>query len=202
VLTIDALFSSDNYLGLPSLDLAGQADCVSLPVWAWGSVGRTREHSGTWHLYVDDARFTRLLREPDALVATGCAAAVEPNLSVYDDTPLALAFASLYRKRWVARYWQTCGVKVFVDLNLPARVLERDEWRLGLPSGWSAFATRGYDRRCESLDTEYAAALSVSQAPLLLVVGGGARVADWCRAHPGAMHSGYQATRNAYTAGD
>lgn len=199
---MDALFPSDNWLGIPSLDPTLQADCVPLPVLAWGSVARTSTHAGTWHAYVDDARFARLLREPDALVATGAAAAVEPNVSAYDDTPLALVLAGIYRKRWVARYWQSCGVRVFVDVNLPERVLDRDEWRAGVPDGWSAFATRGYDSRIGALESEYQAALTVSRSPLLLVVGGGRKVAEWCRGRAGVVHSGYASARRVYSGGE
>ena len=179
-----------------------QADCVPLPVWAWGSKARTSQHGGTWHLYVDDARFSRLLREPGALADTGAVAAVEPNVSAYEDTPISVVLASLYRKRWAARVWQTCGIRTFVDLNLPARVLERDEWRCGIPASWRAFATRGYEGRIDAMELEYSAARSFGGIPLLLVVGGGRRVAEWCRTHPGAVHTGYAATRRPYSTGD
>jgi len=198
---MDAVFPASNRLGIPDLDPAQQPDCLHLPVWAWGSVGRSRRHNGTWHCYVEDGRFARLVREPDALVATGCAAAVEPNISVFDDTPPALAHATIYRKRWVARYWQTCGVKVWVDLNLPARLLDGDEWAMGIPPGWRAFATRGYDRRVSDLDREYAAARSIAERPLFLVVGGGRQVADWCGGRPGVLHSCYRADRRVYRDG-
>jgi hypothetical protein len=161
-------------------------------VWAWGSTARGRPHAGTWHGFTDDARFTALLKDPAPLVETGCAAAVEMNASVYDDTPLVLALATLYRKRWAARYWQEHGVRVFVDVNLPERLLDREESRFGIPAGWPAFATRGYDRRFEALDREYQWACSFGcRAPLFLVVGGGRKTAEWCGRTPGAFHSGY-----------
>ncbi len=196
----DLIYPSGNVLGIPDLLPEMCADAVPLPVWAWGSVARDSEHGGTWHCYVEDARFASLLRDPGQLVATGAAAAVEPNVSVYDDTPAALAIASLYRKRWVARSWQAAGVRVFVDMNLPEWLFDRDEWKLGLPAGWSAFATRGYERRVEALDREYAAALTVTPSPLFLVVGGGKSVASWCRSHPGCVHAGYQGTKRVYSA--
>jgi hypothetical protein len=160
-----------------------------------------REHGGTWHFYVEDRRFQAILRDPSRIIDTGCAAACEPNVSAFDSTPLAEVLAGILRKRAAARAWQLAGVSVFVDVNLPARVLERDEWRLGVPDGWRAFSTRGYDRRLQSLDDEYAAAERVAGGvPLLLVVGGGKKVAEWCVGRPGVVHSGYQASRNAYSA--
>jgi hypothetical protein len=195
---MDALFPAANWLGVPDLDPDLQPDCVPLPVRAWGSVARTAPHRGTWHCYVDDARFAALVAHPDRLVPTGAPAACEPNVSCFDDTPLALALAGVYRKRWVARYWQACGVRVFVDLNVPARLAERPEAWFGVPPGWRAFSTRGYDRRADDLDREYALARAFDPRPLLLVVGGGRRVADWCEARPGVVHAGYQGDREVY----
>jgi hypothetical protein len=197
---MDAVFPGSNDLGIPDLDLEQQADCVPLPVWAWGSVARTRDHDGTWHFFVEDKRFSHVLIEPDAVVATGCVAACEPNISVFDDTPPAVAFHSLYRKRWVARYWQSCGVRVFVDCNLPAWMLARRETLYGIPEGWRAWSTRGYERRMESLDEEYQWACNASRTTdvVFLVVGGGRGVAQWCQSHRGAVHSGYSSTRSPY----
>jgi uncharacterized protein DUF4417 len=197
---MDAIFPAGNPWGIPDLDPARQPEAVPVPVWAWGTRPRTARHGGTWTFYVDDYRFRAVLDEPAAVADTGAAAAVEPNISVFDDTPLALALAGVYRKRWCARYWQSRGLGVFVDLNLPERLLDRPEWALGVPPGWRAFATRGYDRRADCLDVEYAAALRFSPRPLFLVVGGGAAVAEWCQAHPGAVHSGYAAARRPHGA--
>ena len=198
---MDMAFASDNRLGIPRLDPdLASGEGVPLPVWAWGSKPRAAAHGGTWHFYVDDIRFSTLLRDPAQLLATGASAACEPNVSVYDDTPLALALATVYRKRWAARYWQSFGVRVFVDLNLPERVLDCPEWRYGIPDGWPAFATRGYDARVDSLAFEWDVARSFGAAlPCLLVVGGGRAVAAWCDGRPGVMHCGYGATKRAYT---
>lgn len=196
---MDAVFPAANWLGIPDLDADLSADCVPLPVLAWGSVARSRGHSGTWHCYVEDARFSALLPDPSRLVSTGATAACEPNISVYEDTPTALALASVYRKRWVARYWQTCGVRVFVDVNVPARLLDRPETWFGVPPGWAAFSTRGYDRRVEDLELEYATVRRLADRPLFLVVGGGRLVAAWCAGRPGVVHSGYRGKREVYS---
>lgn len=190
--------------GIPDLDPVYQVDGgVPLPVWAWGSVARDTHNRGMWHFYVDDKRFGAVLDDPSRVLASGPAACTEPNVSVYDDTPLAVVLHATYRKRVVSRAWQVAGVRVMVDVNLPARVLERDEWRLGVPDGWQAFSTRGYDRRIEALDTEYDAARRVATVnqPVFLVVGGGEKVRDWCRERTGVVHVGYAAKRNAYSIG-
>jgi hypothetical protein len=197
---MDAVFPASNPLGIPDLDPERQPDCVPLPVWAWGSKSRIGPHSGTWHGYTDDCRFSKLLKEPAGLIETGCAAACEPNISIFDDTPIVLALASLYRKRYVARFWQLAGVSIFVDLNLPERILDLPEARYGIPADWRAFSTRGYDGRIESLDREYQLACSFGiRAPIFLVIGGGKKVAEWCQRTPGAVHSGYRSTREVYS---
>lgn len=200
---IDQLFPSSNEWGIPDLDPACQVEGgVPLPVWAWGSVARDREHTGTWHFYVDDKRFSAVLDDPTRVLASGCVACCEPNVSAYDDTPAAMVLWGVYRKRRAAAVWQSAGVRVMVDVNLPASVLERSEWRTGVPDGWRAFSTRGYDRRLASLDDEHAAACRVafSDRPLFVVVGGGRGVAGWCRGRPGVVHSGYAAERFPYSA--
>lgn len=173
---------------------------VPLPVQCWGQTSRTKANPGTWHHFTDDYRFKALEKTPLQLVSTGCAAVVEINYSVFDDTPLAVAFHTLYKKRWIARLWQQAGLAVFVDCNLPERVLACEEARYGVPASYSAFATRGYERRIEALDREYDWARSFGHPlPTFLVVGGGRKTAEWCQRTPGAIHSGYTATKRPYS---
>jgi hypothetical protein len=201
--TDDQAFPAANRLGIPDLDPAMGPTSVPLPVWCWGQTSRKRPNPGTWHHFTADYRFAAVERNPLALLSTGCAAAVELNYSVFDDTPLALAFATLYRKRYIARLWQQSNVLVFVDCNLPERVLDCEESRYGVPAGYPAFATRGYERRPEALAREYEWACSFGvKTPVFLVVGGGRQTAAWCARTPGAFHSGYAATKRAYSAGN
>jgi hypothetical protein len=197
---VDLALPASNRLGIPDLDPAMAPAGVPLPVWCWGQTARTRPNPGTWHHYTSDYRFGALEKNPCALLATGCVAAVEVNYSVFDDTPLALAFATIYRKRYIARLWQLAGVAVFIDANLPERVLDAPESRYGIPDGYPAFATRGYERRMDALEAEYQWACSFgAPKPVFLVVGGGRKVAEWCQDTPGAFHSGYATTKRAYS---
>lgn len=198
---METIFPSSNWLGIPDLDPDLAADRIPLPVWACGSVARSRENLGTWHFYVDDRRFAPVLEQPERMLRTRCRTACEPNVSAYDDTPLATVLAGIYKKRWAARAWQSFGVRILVDVNLPPRALERDEWRFGVPDGWRAFSTRGYEQRVGDLDTEYETAVRVrgsTSGLLFLVVGGGRKTAEWCAGKPGVIHSGYQSTREVY----
>ena len=193
---LDWLWPSCNEYGIPSLE-PDDDHGVDLPVVAWGSIGRTRHMAGTWHLYVDDYRFDALWKNPHRPIDTGCKAIVEPNVSLFDQTPMAAAIWATYRKRWLARYWQSRNRRVWVDLNVPSRFASIN--LLGVPAGWRHFATRGYDRRLAALDEEYATAKAHSDKATLMVIGGGAAVADWCQLHAGVVHVPYADTRNAYS---
>jgi hypothetical protein len=180
------VYPTDNEWGIPTLRLDQQARVV-LPVLPWGSRHRRSVMTGTWVFYVDDYRFGALEKQPDQLMATGCAGAVELNPSVFDQTPRALVLAATYRKREAARRWQDAGIPVLVDLNVPERHLELS--LLGVPRGWRAFATRGYAARPEALTREYEAAREVAGGePSLLVYGGGSSIEALTRTLPGALY--------------
>lgn len=76
----------------------------------WGQTSRAKRNSGTWHHFTADYRFSALEKRPQQLIETGCVASVEINYSVFDDTPLAVAFHTIYKKRWIARTWQEAGI--------------------------------------------------------------------------------------------
>jgi len=178
----DAIFPSDNEWGVPLLDTRLQALAVELPLERWGSGAgaRKRKIGGTWHFYTSDDRFEALWRDPMPVVLSGCAAAVEPNFTVSLDTPRAFALWCVYRKRWIARYWQSEGVRVLVDLNVPAEYA--DLTFLGVPKEWRAYITRGYGDRMEATVNEWRAACEHhgDDDILLTVYGGGKAVKQMC----------------------
>lgn len=181
-----SLLPSDNASGVPSLIGSGACE-IPTPVIPWGSVARGTANPGTWVFYVDDYRFSALLRDPLQLTATGCKAAVEPNTTLFEQTPRYEVLAAVGRKRRAARLWQEAGVLVFVDLNVPERWAE--DCLLGVPRGWRAFATRGYANRQADLVREHAiAAYAAGGRPLLLVYGGGREIEGLCRSLPGAAY--------------
>ncbi len=194
---MDFLFPSDNPWGVPVLDPDLQPRAAEVPWRPWGSVARSTRRPGTVHFYVDDYRFTALVKHPDRLPEIEPAAVVEPNISVYEQTPAALALHATYQKRWLARYWQTFGLPVWVDLNLPPNHLETG--LLGVPRGWTAYATRGYDRQLDWLDAQHEAAIHHAGGRVMLcVVGGGAKTAEYCQRRR-LTHIPYAAKRMAYS---
>src|SRR4051794_36308471 len=129
----DALFPTDNEFDIPTLDLRLQANYIHLPVMAWGSVKRNQVMEGTYHFYVDDYRFSALCDNPAALLNTRCRAAVEPNLSTSEQCGKWVALAQIGKKRWIARYWQSMNLPVFVDMNVAPDWYDLN--MLGVPFG-------------------------------------------------------------------
>ena len=173
----DTIYDSADEWGVPLLDLSMQAERVALPFVRWGSVHRGPVHMpGTWHFYIYDREFNVIWHRPFLLPLTGCACAVEPNVSTGPGWPRAKVLYGIYRKRWVARFWQSRGVRILVDLNV-----EREFWDmalLGVPDGWRAFSFRAcayepefsvglYDLACRKAGT----------TDILMVVYGGGNAA-------------------------
>jgi hypothetical protein len=185
--SVTPLLPSDNPWDVPSLRLDMQAIGIVPPVLPWGALARGRAMVGTWHFFCDDYRFAALLRDPKRLPETGCAAAVEPNITALDHTPRHEVLHAIGRKRATARTWQDLGVPIFVDLNVPRRC--HDFALLGVPREWLAYATRGYSARPDDLRAEHALATGhAGREPILLVIGGGKGVEALCRELPGAVY--------------
>jgi hypothetical protein len=183
----DFRWPSSNELEIPDLRLDVAPVGPDLPLVPWGARCRAKQFRGTHHFYVDDYRFRALWLHPDQVPETGAVAAVEPNFSVFEQTPFPVALWAIYRKRWLARYWQEKGLAVWVDLNVSEAHSELN--LLGVPNGWRHYATRGYDERLDDLVREYSLAEENAGAqPMLIVYGGGAAVAGRCAQLPGAIH--------------
>lgn len=175
------VFYSSNDWGVPDLLPTHQAEYYTIPCVAWGTVSRKSDLDGSTILfYVDDYRFTSLWSKPDQLPRTGCYAAVEPNYTVSLESPKAWVLYSIFQRRWLARYWQSFGVRIYVDLNIPVEF--DDLMLLGVPKGWRSYATRGYSDRLQALDNEYELAIAHAETQdiLFLVYGGGKKVKDVC----------------------
>ena len=184
----DTVFPTNNPQEIPVLDKRMICNLVDMPFQAWGSIARTSRMVGTWHFYVDDYRFSALWSSPKAVVNTGCVSVVEPNFTITDQMPYSVALYRVYQKRWLARYWQSQGIRVIVDLNVSIRYLAVN--MLGVPEGWTSYATRGYTDRLEDLDKEFKAAAERAGTEKInfLVYGGGEKVRQYCRENPRVVH--------------
>jgi hypothetical protein len=166
---------------IPELDLALQATELVAPVVKWGRIARTSRMDGTYYFYTCDTKFRALWSNPDQLPDSGCRVAVEPNYSSWPDMDPARLREGIYRKRWLARHWQSRGVRVVVDLNVDPAF--RDVALLGVPKGWRAYAVRhqsgiGLDEI--EADFEHAARHAGTRSLFFCVFGGWHKVRDLC----------------------
>lgn len=134
------LFPSSNEWDIPDLDSAIQPTKTDVAWLKWGTTQRGSEHTGGIHFYTDDYKFNAVWSDPSKLLETGCTDVIEPNFSTWANMPRALAMTDIYKKRWLARYWQENGVRVWVDVNVSPHL--HDLNFLGVPKEWRYFATR------------------------------------------------------------
>jgi hypothetical protein len=176
---VDLVFPSDNEWGVPKLDPRMQASGPVFPMTLWGSVGRRKAMPGTWLFYTADRRFDSIWKDPGAILYSGPSCAVEPNYSTHPQMPRAFVLWGIYRKRWVNRWWQSKGVRTFVDLNVGQEV--RDLNFLGVPREWRAFATRSHSEG-SAIASEFESAANHAGTDELtfLVYGGGSVVKEMC----------------------
>lgn len=183
LITQDCLFPSDNDLEIPSLRLDMQPKVCDIPFLCFGEQKRTHNMmgTGTLHFYTDDYRFQSVYEHPEKILQHNPANIVEPNFSLFNETPIAFGMQAVYKKRMVARLMQENGVRVFVDLNVAPKFYKLN--LLGVPKGYSAFCTRGYSDRINMLEFELEMAKFVADGNSLnfVVYGGGEEVKQFCR---------------------
>lgn len=176
----DYRYPTDNEFEVPLLLTDNQPVHLELPFAPWGAEARYKKGITTYHFYVEDYRFEALYKDPIKLLMSGCRAVIEPNNSIHDQTPVALGLWQIYRKRYLARYLQECGLQVWVDLNVSPRFSEYN--LLGVPKGYNAFCTRGVSGWQATLDEHLRMAQRISgrEQPNLIVYGGGEDIRQWC----------------------
>lgn len=185
----DYRYPTDNEYEIPTLLADNQPVHLELPFAPWGAEARYKKGITTYHFYVDDYRFEQLYKDPIRLLQSGCRAIVEPNNSIHDQTPRAYAIYQIYRKRYLARYLQECGLQVWADLNVSPRF--EDINALGIPQGYNAFFTRGVSGWQPTLDRHLQMARRISglDHPNLIVYGGGKDIEQWCHEN-GVVYTG------------
>lgn len=179
----DCLFPTDNELEIPSLLIERQPRYAEIPFVRYGEQKRTFQMNGrgTLCFYTDDYKFNGLWEHPETILKSNPSCIVEPNFSLYADTPVAFGLQLIYKKRHIARQMQDHGINVFVDLNVDPKFLKFN--LQGVPMGWSSFCTRGYSDRPKELEFDFQVAKAVARGNRLLFVvyGGGETVKQFCR---------------------
>ena len=175
----DAIFPSDNPWDVPTLDIRYQADYFDFPLSVWGSIAR-RKMRGICCFYTDDRRFDAVFRRPNSVLLSPCPTIIEPNYSTHPQIPKAVELYGIYRKRWLGRYWQSKGRRLFVDLNVDPTTRELNF--LGVPRGWRAYFSRSHGDLAKLLQEWEAAAAHAGTDDLVYgVYGGGKAVETLCR---------------------
>ncbi len=167
---------------IPVLALDRQAAIIPTPFLAWGTKPQTTK-TGCWHFYVDDYRFNAILNHPERVlnIARTTTAIVEPNISLPPAMPRALAIAATWTKRYISRLFQIAGVFVVADVNVPSDYFDLN--LIGIPAGWSTFATRGYAGNVDRLLHQANRLKSFNPNCSLLVYGGGHTIQATCHAN-------------------
>jgi hypothetical protein len=183
----DMYFPSNNEWDIPLLDINMQAKYLDLPLHGWGTISRkVRNASQTIHFYVDDYRFNAIWKDPDKLVQCNPINVIEPNYTTSYGMGRAMILWLTFKKRWIARYWQTQGIRIFVDAFAPEF---EDINFMGVPKEWAAFATRylgtnpsGDVGGWEQVEETYAKCREYSTAENLIfvVVGGRKDIESKC----------------------
>jgi len=179
---LDCLYESDNEFEIPNLLIEKQAGKLELPLVEYGS-RRRQAKAATIHFYVDDYRFENIWKRPHSIFSGCCTAIIEPNTSIAYTTPIAFGIHQIYKKRWIARFWQECGLLVYADLFVSPKFYQYN--KMGIPKGYNAFATRGNKDEIDCLEAELEIAQDISgkEIPNLIVYGGGKNVQEFCRKH-------------------
>ncbi len=166
----DCILQTDNDLEIPSLRLDMQPQFCDIPFVCFGEQKRTFQMNGngTLHFYTDDYRFSAVYEHPEKILQHNPANIVEPNFSLFNETPIAFGMQAIYKKRFLGRAMQEKGIRVFVDLNVAPKFYKLN--LLGVPLGYSSFCTRGYEDRLNQLEFELEMAKCVANGNELTFV--------------------------------
>lgn len=178
----DRIYPSNNEYDIPTLKFDMQPQLgLLLPFGGWGVTARLKTNIATYHFYVDDYRFENIWLRPERIIKSQCKEIIEPNFSLYQTTPIAYGIQQIYKKRWIARWLQEQGIRIYVDLNVAPKFRELN--KLGVPQGYNAFATRGHKNELCQLEAEYITACELSgiDNPNMIVYGGGRDIQSYCK---------------------
>ena len=178
-----AIWPTDNRSEIPVLDPEMQATVVphSFKIWNFRHTPSRRcNNGGMYAFYTEDKEFRGLLRSPEKLINSRCAAIAELNLSLGDTTRRCKGEAIICDKREFSVLCQQFGIRIFVDLYVVPKFREIN--LLGVPKGWKAYATRGNTERFEELQEEFDLACTHAETSkiLFVVYGGGRHIEQWC----------------------
>jgi len=133
----------------------------------WGNKKSNYNPGGTMAFYTTDTKFMSKLFQPMIVAETGCAAIIEMNYTLDQSWPLAFGFTPIARKRQFSLIMQNHDIGIIADLYVPEKFADLN--MLGIPDGYSAFATRGHSKDILALDIRYNRALQCAKKGLYVL---------------------------------
>ncbi len=112
------------------------------------------------HFFLNDYQFERLWNNPDKYVdkLRRFAAVASPDFSPYGDMPFCCQLYNHYRKHWVGRYLQECGVNVIPTIRMSTDPRSKEWYLDGEPKGGAVIISSMWtdtDRRKDIFLDEY-----------------------------------------------
>jgi len=177
----DTIFPGEPEFGIPMLSLKFEAKEVPVRFAKWGEVSAKNKEILGWHFYTQDYKFNSLWYNPQILLSGDANCFAEVNFSIRKAHTRGYALGQIHRKRQLARWLQSKGRTIFVDLNV-GRTHLQDNF-LGVPEGWKAYITRGAENKIPYIIDQFEAALKHSAVDEILAViyGGGGVVEDFAK---------------------
>lgn len=147
-------YDTEGVFGFPRLEptTPGDLDVIkSIKTWIPFnyalSTREGRQDIGV-HFFLHDYQFERVWQKPDKYVKllAQFGAVCSPDFSFYVDFPLAISIYNIYRKKWLARYWQDHGIIVVPTIRFGYK--DSYAWCFdGDPAGGAvAFSSQSYTR--------------------------------------------------------
>ena len=174
----DTIFPSDPVEGIPILSLDYMATEAKTPWAKWGELSAKKAIGGTKHFYAYDHKLYNIWHNPYQLLEGNTSQFCEVNFSIRNVHGRAYALGQIYRKRQIARWLQSKGKYIFVDMNVGGKW--KKENLIGVEEGWTAYCTRGYTEKALYIAEQIDLAVERAQTEniLFVIYGGGEVIAD------------------------
>ncbi|MHB8118610.1 MAG: DUF4417 domain-containing protein [Methanothrix sp.] len=182
----DTVFPSDPIEGIPILSLDFMATEAKTPWSKWQELSAKKSIGGTRHFYAYDKKLYNIWHNPYQLLEGTPAQFCEVNFSIRNTHGRAYALGQIYRKRQIARWLQSKGFPIFVDMNVGGKWAKEN--LIGVEEGWTAYCTRGYTDKALYIAEQIDLAVQrAGQNNILFVIYGGGEVIEDCAKESGCV---------------
>lgn len=112
------LFETDNEFGFPEVTSNEFTPTELIPFHMCKKQLKGDKEKGV-HFFLDDYKFEQVWTSPTKYTKMFLyyGNIISPTFSVWENQPYALNLFNMYRRRWLARYYQECGVNVLLEVG-------------------------------------------------------------------------------------